>query len=738
MAPRLRWYGLAATLAIAASAACSKGCGRSGGQPEPRDVAQRMIQGLRAIPDAKHRAAVSALTFNTLCSISRLASGKADGRVEKFVAPLLAGKSADVKARLATFRETLGEIPQGTRAELLGSLASFDPKACEAAPDWDRLRYGVIFSHQLVPHLRFNFCSNNFTYGDGSSGERAITTGSLLTGIAVDPDGVHPPTHLLASLATPALIGVEGSEFVTARHPGLAATGNAGEGISPYGFKTNISCSATNDSCDPSLGLICRSDTCVAYPVVQKDQTIVLRGYNFWDVAEARLVFEPLVPGQGTESTTIISTLDPNEPTDPVAACALPSTANATHNRAHFRVPANEGHFYRLRLFNHNGQFHTQKDGIDDAASRVIHTCYPPVGPNPDNVPPGTIRACTFPQETCPQDGVKCAAAWTTPPRKIEDCGHLPGQPSPCGETPEWYEAQMLSPRSDGVAFLNEAVVFVEAKAPVFQLSGTLHALEVVEETGIDFLGSDEPMMAIIGTSFANQPPSIPPDLGNLSQRFLGDDYDEGERKIENFKLVTTDLPADGQAAFLSVLVEDDGFAGAFAAGLVAIAIAAAIIIGTGGASLIAALGGASGAVLLWAFLVNQFIAPDDTIGLESFTATPVEVQERIGKTHAPDFLTIQPPAVGPLPALPDTQREGIGREYVIHPFFEGRASQDPLHAECDPGTCATGKECRVNRCVDVGFVDPTNGVAFRERRHYTASGGHYAVDLQWEMKKKE
>jgi hypothetical protein len=714
----------------------SLACRPKASPPDPEDSAQRMVATLRAVPGEKERAAISAFTLNTLCSISRMASGQAEGRVEEAVATLLADKPEEIKNLLVTYRETLEHIPSSTRSELLGDLDSFDPGLCEAAPEWDRLRDGIIFNHQLIPHLRFNFCSNNFTYGDGTSGERAITTGSLLTAIEPPTDGTGPGTPLFASFATPALIGVEQSDFVVARHPGLAATADDGEGISLYGFKTNIPCSSTNNSCDASLGLICSSNTCVAYPVVQKDQTIVLRGYNFWDVTEARLVFEPLLPGQGSESTTIISTLDPNEPTDPAAACTLPSITNASYNRAHFRVPANEGHFYRLRMYNHNGQFLTQQDGADDGAGRVIHTCFPPAGPHLDNVPPGTIRDCTFPQETCVQDGATCAATWTTPPRELEECGHLPGQPSPCGETPEWYEAQMLSPRADGIATSpDKAIVFVEAEAPVFELSATLHAMESIEESGVDFPGSDEPMMAIVGTALGAQPVEVP-DIEKLTRRFVGQNYDEGDRDIPDFKLVTTDLPIDSEAVYLALLVENDGFLEPFVAGIVAIALATAIIWKLAGPSTIAALGGATGVLLVWTIVVEKYIAPNDTMGIESISATPLQVQERIGKTHAPDFLTIQPPPADPLPEVPDSRREGVARKHVIHPFIDNRATEDFLQPECDPGACPSGEQCRVNRCVEVGFVDPTDGVGFRERRRYNGTGD-YAVELLWELRKK-
>jgi hypothetical protein len=584
-----------------------------------------------------------------------------------------------------------------------------------------------------VPHLRFNFCSSNFAYADGTAGDRAITVGSLLTAILTDPDGVLPATHVLASFATPSLTGVEKSEFVSARDPTLDATAANEEGLSLYGVDTGIPCAANPNICDSSLGLMCVTQTCIAYPVVQKDQTIVLRGYNFWDVAEARVVFEPLVAGQGSESTAVISTLDANEPTDQAAACTIPGSANPSFNRAHFRVPANEGHFYRLRYFNHNGQFMTQADGAEDGASRVIHTCFP-TSTVQDNVPPGTVRDCTPPVETCVQDGAPCAATWTTTPRKLEDCRHLPGQPAPCGETPEWYEAQLLTPRSEGPGFDQKAIVFVEGEAPVFRLTGTLHALETVEETGIDFPGSDEPMMAIVGADLGGQ---TIPDLDDLATAFHGENYDEGDRKIEDALLTSVEVPVDGSATFLAILFEDDGFFGAFLAGLAAIAVATAIIILSGGAALAAALGGASGVTLVWALLVKEVHQEDDLIGMESFSASPLDVTQRIGATHAPDFLVVSPPLFGPLPELTGGAREDAREGRLIHPFAEFSRSDSPLQPQCNPGSCDANEQCLVNQCVSASFVDPIQSTGFRERREFVGSGGYYGIDLEWKLEKQ-
>ena len=112
-----------------------------------------------------------------------------------------------------------------------------------------------------------------------------------------DPDGTFA-TQILASLATPSFTGIELGGGVFAR-PALAATGGAGEGISPYGVDTGISCETNSNICNASLGQMCVGATCLAFPVVKKDATIVLRGYNFWDTTDARLVFDPLVPGPG-------------------------------------------------------------------------------------------------------------------------------------------------------------------------------------------------------------------------------------------------------------------------------------------------------------------------------------------------------------------------------------------------------------------------------------------------------
>ena len=80
-------------------------------------------------------------------------------------------------------------------------------------------------------------------------------------------------------------MGLEG-DFVSARHPDLDATVTTpiGEGMTPFGVETGIPCSLSDESaCDPAQGLLCStrilggsSGQCIAYPVVQKDQNLIL------------------------------------------------------------------------------------------------------------------------------------------------------------------------------------------------------------------------------------------------------------------------------------------------------------------------------------------------------------------------------------------------------------------------------------------------------------------------------
>lgn len=731
---RPTWLKSGITWAVLAAFIWTSFAGCSSG-PSAGDRGEKVVEELSSIADPLERATASVFALNALCTLSRVASGQVQGRVEQALASYFSSLEPAVMSRVQALGQTLAAIPASTRSDLLGDFAQYDPGACDIAPAWDSIRNSVIFSHRLLPRLRTNYCSGNFTYADSTPANRAITSESLLLFTSGDPE--FP--DVLEAGASPVIRGIEG-EFVTGRHPALEAT-RTEDGMTPFGVDTGIPCSPVDDaSCDASQGLICggkigSENRCVAFPVVQKDQELILRGYNFWDVTEARLVLEPLIPGQGAETTSIVSLVDANEPTNGSDACPVPSVSNPTHNRAHFRVTANEGHFYKLRMYNHNGTFFTQEDAEEDRDPRVIHVCYPDSAA-PSNVPPGTIRDCTLPVETCVQDGAECSATWGTPPRKLEACGHAPGAPPTCGETPEWFESKLLTRRPDVFFHRDQPIVFVQSEEPSYELKATLQAVECEEETGWDILGSDEPMLLVAGFSNGELPPGEDADLlGKLDESieaWKGGDYDSGDRDTEVQLLSHVDgLTFDNQVLYLLLSAEDDSFLGGFLAGAAVIVGVAAIIYLSGGAALWQAALGTAGALAIWQPIMSS-LGEDDLLGRAMFTGTPLNFEERIGSTHAPDFLTVSPPLFGPLPTLGDPL-EGERAARVIHPFVDFSLEDEPLEAECNPGLCSSGNVCLVNRCVDPGFVDPTTNVGFKERREFALGGGHYAFDILWE-----
>lgn len=673
--------------------------------------------------------------------MSRLASGFSEGRVENAMSGYFMNRTPEVKAEIRKLGETLNAIPATKRTELLGVFAKHDPGLCSNAPDWDGIKRSVIFSHRMIPRLRTNFCSGNLTYGDATVADRAITVGSKIIAPGIDPGDPNG----VAALASPVILGIEGTPHVTARHPDLAASNNE-EGISPYGVVTDIPCSDIDDSgCDPNLGLICGLKVfgpprCVAYPVVQKDQDLILRGYNFWDVEEAKLLFTPLILGEGTESPAPGDyVVDTNEPIDGAAACPFPTPDNPTHNRAHFRVSANEGHFYRLRMYNHNGHFFTQRDAQDHEDPRILHVCYPESLGETD-LPDGTVRDCTLPVETCPDDGAECSVTWNTPPRKLEDCSHNYNEPVVCGDTPEWFASAPLERRSDDVS-LGETlspIVYVINDEPKYEFKATLQAVDCLEETGWDWTGSDEPMLLLAGFSDNISPGQDAQVIENIDesiQAWKGEDFHSNERKTAVQVLHSfDDVAFDDQVLYLLILAEDDDFLGGFLAGAAIIAGVGAIAVLTGGAPLWAAIGGGALLGAGWAVEMAS-IAESDLLGSAAFTATPLNFDERIASNHAADFLTVSPQLFGALPALEAGPSRGENSPRLVHPFVEDRQRWHgrPLEVECNPGTCQGAQICLVNRCVDQGFVDTTAGVGFMEQRDFSLNGGHYTIDILWE-----
>ena len=286
-------------------------------------------------------------------------------------------------------------------------------------------------------------------YRDGEPGGRAITVGSLLTAILTTrtvPSADARPGLARDAVASPGWSWAAASPPAIRRSPRRR---RRRRGDSPYG-STPASPARHSNICNALARAVCMAapawrsrwsrrtpPSCCAATTSGTSPT---RGWC--SIRWSR----PGQPVDGRHPRLRHQRAD--RPGRPPARCP-PHRRAPTFNRAHFRVPANEGAFYKLRLFNHNGTFLTQADGLDDGAPRVIHTCFPtsPVGRTTCR----RARCATAPRRSRPACRTACRAP--QPGRAAAQARGLPPparrQP-PCGETPEWYEAELLSPRVQG------------------------------------------------------------------------------------------------------------------------------------------------------------------------------------------------------------------------------------------------------------------------------------------------
>ncbi len=213
-------------------------------------------------------------------------------------------------------------------------------------------------------------------------------------------------------------------------------------------------------------------------------------------------------------------------------------------------------------------------------------------------------------------------------------------------------------------------------------------------------------------------------NIDKVGNAWRGTKWDSDERRqIGQLLSTVSDVRLNDEVTYFVALAEDDGFFDGYIAGVVVIAIAFAILSLSGGTAAIVGAG--------WTAIMAK-IAGDDLLGRTTLLATPVLMDERIAATHSADFL-VNGTAFGPLPPAPGavTQHQRAN-PFLIHPFADFKLGP-PLDAQCNPGSCPSGETCMINRCVENGFVDPTAGKGFKERREFARSGYYYVVDLLWE-----
>jgi hypothetical protein len=724
---------------------------------------------LGGLPE-KERAAVSLVTFATHATACRVAKGQVVTELEKgMLAQLKADNPtaqglADVLAYLGARCDEASMVTPADRKALLGPLAAADPLKLPLAPfDVHTFADAAFASKVLVPpRLRENQC-----VGGGTSDTRAVTVGvsvmpeyapddfdneygstaaPVVVGIAPRHEDPRKPTSPL--VGHPALI----NDYLTDRSDGTAEMD--GDGLDPNGITTNLTCSATKP-CPGGMGLRCDGFNCRAYPIVQEGESINLLGYNFWDTQDAKLVWERV--DSSWTHTSAISGFK-NRESESAQACKpgtgyLPfqrlwtkkaSTRNESHAVATFPVEVEAGHFYRLRMYNKNGNYHTVH--TDDPASglnpgRTLHVCWkaclddpnrdPASCPRPCNGPNDTQCAVTTckgnPTQTCAADGLgsagACAASqWTAAPRPLSKC--LSGLPYPsdqhkCAETPEWFGS--VAPYGIG------PIVYVEKRRPTFKIGVRLDRVEAAEESGGDFWGDDEFEHVLVASVIG------PDGKTKTHELSYSNDFQDGQKRHPE-KGITFPASSTSLVVWTVHLIENDDGIGKFLKALKGLNHAVHIIAGAvvggyyggyAGATAGAAVG--EGIALAEAEAIDALFgdyARGDNLGTGAWYGTAVDYVGRIGDTRRDDFLTGGwDVTVGPMPTPGDFDTHGKQEHRLGHPM----RLDPPEDCECGTGcaeqSCASDEACYANLCVEdfqsCTVSDPNCQKGFREVRRF-------------------
>jgi hypothetical protein len=642
-------------------------------------------------------------------------------------------------------------IPASQRATLLGDLAALDPGACTTAPDWDQIKI-ALKEARITGRLRSNWCLGSPT----DPAEQSVTVGAeLLVPPAPEPDGGDPLPGHAAAKARPWIERIEASY--------VAPVFDDSEiGYSPWGLDTGNACE-TDADCPAELGQRCGGfNHCMAYPVIDRDSDLRIRGWNFWDSVQTdnggsmRLRYQR-VDDDGdpdNDTYTIVATggIDVTE-NGSDSVCYNPE--GVTDDRAHFPVPVDPG-FYRLTLYNHNGHFLTHHEADTDdhpEPGRTIHVCYPASLGSLDGLDSATPRDCTTPTETCPMDGEApggtCHAGWPTPPRPLEGaCHHGPDEAPPCAETPEWFASEPWYLNGTPIA----PIVYVRAAPPTYTLRVSMEAGECMEESGSDRWGSDEVMTAVLGFAIDPAPTSTDGLIAPLEKdvaTYMDGDADTGEREhVYEPRLLSKleGVALTDEISYLLLVVEADSTYELWRDFVVVEITTIATAVGGAAGGGWGALGAGTAGALLSAWVYDAWTkaGEDDIMGVETVHGTIADMLQLDTINSGPQFLE------HPWPSLPEETELGLQTSVVEQPTLTDLIG-DPwigmtFPIECSPGTCSNGKVCFAQRCYAPEYipVDEEGNGRFQDRHHFAGGtnwhdsyGYEYGVDLLWTIEQE-
>jgi outer membrane protein assembly factor BamB len=739
--------------------------------------------------DPVNDAAGAWIAWAAICEAWRAMHGlSSDPLYVSLVEDLTSEQRADIEALFADIQS----IPSNLAAGALGPFAGLDPRACTGQPAFETMFeiFGAMDMRDVAT-LRAPFCSE--TNDD-------ITVGAdLIEAPAAVPDGPPIPGRTAAT-ARPVITGVDPTLYVPSDstpavfsefgHPTLVddwrlrrggnTTHTPGDGLSPFGVKTNISCTGTNlqnDTCDHTAGLMCDTlgftkatpeGKCLAFPIVFQQEGIRLLGYNFWD-SNAPLFIQDLSDPTNNDllerddiqvHKNAIASINCTAGLNLLTSPSLEAAGVGNQNSITYPIDRHTG-FFRLRMYNRNGQFFTQADKLNQRAEgRTIHVCRSAVetgGPDAwEQRSEGTRLGCVPPAETCLQDGAPCSGQWSPlPPRSLAECrnsaAHAPGSgiPDECGETPVFFP-------SDGPS----VIVYISPQRPTYTYRTFIDRVECANETGCDHCGGeDEFRMRMFSTTerALNNIGKDPKAFRDQANKVYHGEFNHGEiRHPERLLQEIREVRRSDKIISFVQFYEDDSETRSrtLGWGIPIVGGAAAVASYYGGAGAGEAVTAVGGAIMTWIILGSK---SDDIIGSTGWEGTYWQVQERVAYTHHPDFLVTERASPHALPTLPGGVFGSKGRfdSDLLHPIVGyGRKLAD-IVPECSSVTaghplCQANTTCYINQCIGTserdgrggmtwpnGFTNPATddflfGIGYRARYQFAGSDGRYRGDFEF------
>lgn len=781
-----RGFAVDATLGWAIAQPARAHC-RTGGT-----IGERFDRSLGRIADPNDRAAGTLVTLATACALERVLEGSATTAFEMRIRDHLPALDDEVRQRVLLSLRAWHDLDPNVRKAALGDLAALDPGHCLFPVNGDDVRHGTThimsgnsgdFSVGAI--VRAPQCEG-VTYPAGSTfipheDERAITVVkeisrrsgefTLTTTFQVEPKVYGVLMDEYASSA-------DGTADPVSDRLGAWAKEHADIGLPLIG----VDVGPCNGSCLASRGERCAHGRCRAYPLLAPNGFPTFTGVSFWDTLSGRVRFRAVdgppvereyatAVGVHSQGASMASMCNPNPANlaETIRATASPSwsqtspsdqpslfsdatgvlpdehwvdsaqvVAKTDRGRDYPSLNLPSGHFYEVRIVNHNGRYYKRNERIPldrekaEEQGRTIHVCA-----DPNCAPPlDEVNA------SCTLDAVPCSnstgGTWNVAPRTLTDCQNMDPVHG-CPETPTEF---VSVPEMDHLPLL----VYVPNLGDTQFVNAVLDSVSCSDETGWDAMGEDE--FVLVFGSALNGPPHTekPDDVADVGNGFgsWSSGFDSGDDKFPHVVLSSIEFPFQSfvkgrskqHAEYVVQLGEDDdNIAQILIAGIIGGAAT------TGLAYLFAPAGAGAGVVAGAVIAAIAATDPDDFLGQSAWSADVAAVLER-GRLSHDDNATADVPLLDRLTQF-DRELGGFGPQASSHPAVDDRVYHDnnSIVTCSSSSACNGGQTCFAGACVPNDWRDPTappnglsGGAGTIEYRNFTGSGANYSIRMTFSV----